>query len=69
MVGVWWLLLLLIGWCRLVGVVGCCWLVLLFVLLVVGEVNWLMAVGCCCWLVLVVFAVVVQCCVLLLLIG
>ena len=41
-------LLLLIGWCMLVVVVGCFWLCLLCLVLVVVVVSWLMYVRCWC---------------------
>ena len=41
----------------LVGVVGCCWLCVVVLVLVIGVVSWLMFVGCCCWLLLVVCGV------------
>ena len=57
-----WLFVWLVGW--LVGLlvvvgwfVGCCWLVVVGWLLLVGCCCWLLLVGCC-WLVVVVAVVV-----------
>ena len=54
-----WLMLSLNGWCLLVVVDGCWWLVLLCVRLVVGvRVSWLMSGGWCGWLLVAGFVVV-----------